>query len=57
MVKIAWEGRHWNGRGVSTDVLESSIKAYLSAINAMEWDLAAGAAKSPLRSPLKEGGV
>jgi 2-isopropylmalate synthase len=41
MVKIAWEGRHWNGRGVSTDVLESSIKAYLSAINAMEWDLAA----------------
>jgi 2-isopropylmalate synthase len=40
MVKIAWEGRHWNGRGVSTDVLESSIKAYLSAINAMEWDLA-----------------
>ncbi|GHT87542.1 2-isopropylmalate synthase [Spirochaetia bacterium] len=57
MVKIAFEGRHWNGRGVSTDVLESSIKAYLSAINAMEWDLAAGAANSPLRSPLKEGGV
>jgi 2-isopropylmalate synthase len=41
MVKIGWEGRHWNGRGVSTDVLESSIKAYLSAINAMEWELAA----------------
>ncbi|WP_010257985.1 2-isopropylmalate synthase [Treponema primitia] len=57
MVKIAWEGRHWNGRGVSTDVLESSIKAYLSAINAMEWDLAAGAVKSPLREPLQEGGV
>jgi 2-isopropylmalate synthase len=54
MVKIAWEGRHWNGRGVSTDVLESSIKAYLSAINAMEWDLAAGISKSPLREPLKE---
>ncbi|GHV29718.1 2-isopropylmalate synthase [Spirochaetia bacterium] len=57
MVKIAFEGRHWNGRGVSTDVLESSIKAYLSAINAMEWDLAAGASKSPRREPLREGGV
>ena len=40
MVKISMNGRHWNGRGVSTDVLESSIKAYLSAINAMEWELA-----------------
>jgi 2-isopropylmalate synthase len=40
MVKIGWEGRHWNGHGVSTDVIESSIKAYLAAINAMEWELA-----------------
>ncbi|MCL2067506.1 MAG: 2-isopropylmalate synthase [Treponema sp.] len=40
MVKIAMGGRRWNGRGVSTDVVEASIKAYLSAINAMEWDLA-----------------
>jgi 2-isopropylmalate synthase len=39
MVKIAMDGRRWNGRGVSTDVIESSIKAYLSAINAMEWEL------------------
>jgi 2-isopropylmalate synthase len=39
MVKIALEGRRWNGRGVSTDVIESSIKAYLAAINAMEWEL------------------
>ena len=39
MVRIAWGGRRWNGRGVSTDVVESSIKAYISAINAMEWDL------------------
>jgi 2-isopropylmalate synthase len=39
VVKIAMDGRHWNGRGVSTDIVESSIKAYLSAINAMEWDL------------------
>jgi 2-isopropylmalate synthase len=42
MVKISLDGRHWNGRGVSTDVIESSIKAYLSAINAMEWDLKTG---------------
>jgi 2-isopropylmalate synthase len=41
MVKIGLGGRHWNGRGLSTDVVESSIKAYLSAINAMEWELAA----------------
>ena len=39
MVKIALDGRRWNGRGVSTDVIESSIKAYLAAINAMEYDL------------------
>jgi 2-isopropylmalate synthase len=41
MVKRGWGDRHYNGRGVSTDVVESSIKAYLSAINAMEWEIAA----------------
>jgi 2-isopropylmalate synthase len=41
MVKIAWDDRHYNGRGVSTDVIESSIKAYLSAINTMEWEISA----------------
>jgi 2-isopropylmalate synthase len=40
IVKIALGGRRWNGRGLSTDVVESSIKAYISAINAMEWELA-----------------
>jgi 2-isopropylmalate synthase len=39
MVKIAMHDRRWNGRGVSTDVVESSIKAYIAAINAMEWEL------------------
>jgi 2-isopropylmalate synthase len=39
MVKIALNGRRWNGRGVSTDVVESSIKAYIAAINAMEWEM------------------
>jgi 2-isopropylmalate synthase len=41
MVKISWDDRHYNGRGLSTDVVESSIKAYLSAINAMEWESSA----------------
>jgi 2-isopropylmalate synthase len=41
MVKIAWDDRHYNGRGLSTDVVESSIKAYIAAINAMEWELSA----------------
>jgi 2-isopropylmalate synthase len=41
MVKIAWDDRLYNGRGVSTDVIESSIKAYLAAINAMEWEIGA----------------
>ena len=39
IVKIIWEGRRWNGRGVSTDIVESSIKAYVAAINAMEYEL------------------
>jgi 2-isopropylmalate synthase len=39
MVKITWDDKHYNGRGVSTDIIESSIKAYLAAINAMEWDI------------------
>ena len=39
MVKILWEGRRWNGRGVSTDIVESSIKAYIAAINTMEYEL------------------
>ena len=39
MVKLALNGRRWNGRGISTDVIESSIKAYLSAVNAMMYEL------------------
>lgn len=38
MVKISMNGRRWNGRGVSTDVIESSIKAYLAAVNAMLYE-------------------
>ncbi|ULQ59655.1 2-isopropylmalate synthase [Brucepastera parasyntrophica] len=38
-MRITRDGRTWNGNGVSTDVVESGIKAYLSAINAMTYEL------------------
>lgn len=34
-VRIRHDGRLYNGHGLSTDVVEASIKAYLSAINAL----------------------
>jgi 2-isopropylmalate synthase len=48
MVKIAWDKRRYNGRGLSTDVVESSIKAYLAAVNAMEWELSTHGARPAL---------
>ena len=38
-VRIEHEGRRWHGSGLSTDVVEASLRAYLSAINAMEREL------------------
>jgi 2-isopropylmalate synthase len=38
MVKIIWDDRRYGGRGVSTDIVEASIKAYLAAVNAMEYE-------------------
>ncbi|HCX64035.1 MAG TPA: 2-isopropylmalate synthase [Eubacteriaceae bacterium] len=32
-VKISYEGRMYTGRGLSTDIVESSIHAYLGAVN------------------------
>ena len=55
MVKIGWKGRHWNGRGISTDIIESSIRAYLAAINAMESELSIRGAAS--QEDAVEGGV
>lgn len=40
-VKVSYDGKDWNGRGVSTDVIEASILAYIAAINSMEWELSA----------------
>jgi 2-isopropylmalate synthase len=36
MVRIEHEGKTYNGRGLSTDIVEASIEAYLAAINSME---------------------
>jgi 2-isopropylmalate synthase len=36
MVKISYGSGRWNGRGVSTNIIESAIMAYISAINSME---------------------
>jgi 2-isopropylmalate synthase len=38
-VRITSDGRTWNGSGVSTDIVESVIKAYLGAINVMTFEL------------------
>lgn len=35
VVRIAKDNRLYNGRGLSTDIVEASIKAYLNAINKM----------------------
>jgi len=32
-VRVSKNGRMFTGRGVSTDVIEASVKAYLDAIN------------------------
>jgi 2-isopropylmalate synthase len=47
-VKIRLGGRMWHGRGVSTDIVESAIRAYIAAVNAMEWELSASSAMSVL---------
>jgi 2-isopropylmalate synthase len=38
-VRIRRGERRYNGRGLSTDVVEASIKAYIAAINAMAQDM------------------
>lgn len=38
-VRIQSAGRRYNGRGLSTDAVEASIKAYIAAINAMAQDM------------------
>lgn len=48
-VRIALDGRKYNGRGLSTDIVEASVRAYLAAINstAVEQGAADGAHTGP----------
>jgi len=46
-VKVRHNDRIYNGRGVSTDVVEASIRAYLSAINALLGGESAAERKTP----------
>jgi 2-isopropylmalate synthase len=50
-VRIECEGRNWHGRGLSTDVVEASVRAYISAINAMERELEASATGAAPAAP------
>ncbi len=43
-VRVYKDGSHFIGRGVSTDVIEASVKAYLNAINRAVSELGDGAA-------------
>lgn len=38
-VKISYEGGNYLGRGLSTDVIEASINAYINAVNKMMFEL------------------
>jgi len=39
MVKVQYEGHLYIGRGISTDILEASARAYLSAINRLVYEV------------------
>lgn len=58
-VKVSLDGVQWNGRGLSTDVIEASILAYIAAINSMEWELSAvhGSAGERAAAPREGAGV
>ena len=43
VVRIRDNGRHYTGRGTSTDVIEASARAYLQAINRLLYDRQSGA--------------
>ena len=38
MVKIRFNGKVYSGRGLSTDIIEASIHAYINAVNKMYYD-------------------
>ena len=38
LVKLRWEGKLYGGRGISTDIIGASIRAYLSALNKIVYE-------------------
>ncbi len=51
-VRIGFEGNSFNGRGVSTDIVEASIRAYLGAINSMENETGRTGLREASRQPV-----
>ena len=41
LVKLRWEGKLYSGRGISTDIIGASIRAYISALNKIVYEEAA----------------
>ena len=39
-VKVEKDGKSFTGRGISTDIIEASVKAYINAINKALYDIA-----------------
>jgi len=56
-VRINLKGKAFNGHGLSTDVIEASVQAYLDAINAMVADLASQPENAAARLPGTEEAV
>ena len=38
VVKLIWEGKVYSGRGISTDIIGSSIRAYVNALNKIVYE-------------------
>jgi 2-isopropylmalate synthase len=38
VVKLIWEGKVYSGRGISTDIIGSSIRAYINALNKIVYE-------------------
>ena len=38
VVKLIWEGKVYPGRGISTDIIGSGIRAYVNALNKIGYE-------------------
>ena len=38
VVRLRYEGKLYSGRGISTDIVGSSVRAYLSAVNKIAYE-------------------